>query len=223
MSDDPEAPLFQPLRGNQPTLATRLVEAGWQMSKPDHVESDRGHGRMEKRSLWHLAVSPHNPLPGFPSARQMILIVRERCTLEGKPMGKEPFEICYAITSCSIDEASPAELAAGIRGHWGIENRVHWIRDVTFDEDRSCRRRGRSNSAPRSSPPPICPGRHQPRRPQTTKGVAAIGRESQGSHRSVRRRLQHSGHWLPGPPVRRHTRLPTLRGSSAANQDRFCA
>ena len=43
----------------------------------------------------------------------------------------------FVITSLPADHASPEQLADYIRGHWGIENRLHWVRDVTFDEDRS--------------------------------------------------------------------------------------
>ena len=43
----------------------------------------------------------------------------------------------YAITSLTATQAQPAELAAIIRGHWLIEDRLHWVRDVTYDEDRS--------------------------------------------------------------------------------------
>jgi hypothetical protein len=46
-------------------------------------------------------------------------------------------EVVYAITSLSAAQATEAELAAWIRGHWCVENRLHWVRDVTFDEDRS--------------------------------------------------------------------------------------
>jgi predicted transposase YbfD/YdcC len=42
-----------------------------------------------------------------------------------------------AITSLTATQASPAELAAIIRGHWAIEDRLHWVRDMDFDEDRS--------------------------------------------------------------------------------------
>jgi predicted transposase YbfD/YdcC len=42
----------------------------------------------------------------------------------------------------TIDQASPAELADALRAHWGIENRLHWIRDVTFAEDLSQIRTG---------------------------------------------------------------------------------
>jgi predicted transposase YbfD/YdcC len=51
--------------------------------------------------------------------------------------GKWSAETCYAVTSLTVTQASPARLAAIIRGHWGIEDRLHWVRDMDFDEDRS--------------------------------------------------------------------------------------
>ena len=46
------------------------------------------------------------------------------------------------ITSADHRAAPPAVLASWVQGHWGIENRAHWVRDVTFDEDRSQIRTG---------------------------------------------------------------------------------
>ena len=69
----------------------------------------------------------------FPRAAQAIQITRRR-KVEGKGWSRET---CYAITSLSVTQASPAQLAAIIRGHWGIEDRIHWVPDLDFDEDRS--------------------------------------------------------------------------------------
>jgi len=43
--------------------------------------------------------------------------------------------VVYAITSLSFQQTRPARLADLIRGHWTIENGLHWVRDVTFAED----------------------------------------------------------------------------------------
>ena len=56
-------------------------------------------------------------------------------------------EIAFYITSLSTEQAGAEKLGALVRGHWGIENRVHYVRDVTFDEDRSQIRTG---NAPRT-------------------------------------------------------------------------
>jgi predicted transposase YbfD/YdcC len=51
--------------------------------------------------------------------------------------GKWSRETCYAVTSLTLTQASHTQLAAIIRSHWGIEDRLHWVRDTDFDEDRS--------------------------------------------------------------------------------------
>ena len=71
----------------------------------------------------------------FPHAVQAIQIVRRRRPLKGKKRWST--ETVYAITSLTPAQAGPAGLAAIIRGHWAIENSLHWVRDMAYDEDRS--------------------------------------------------------------------------------------
>lgn len=56
--------------------------------------------------------------------------------------GKTHEEVIYLITSLSPEQGSPERLLALNRGHWEIENRLHWIRDVVFGEDESQIRTG---------------------------------------------------------------------------------
>ena len=51
--------------------------------------------------------------------------------------GKWSRETCYAVTSLTLTQASYTQLAGIVRGHWGIEDRRHWVRDTGFGEDRS--------------------------------------------------------------------------------------
>ena len=90
------------------------------------------------------SISNDESLVGFPSARQAIMVVRERSTLRGDKIG-EP-DVVFAITSLSRKEASPRNVASMLRGHWSIENGLHYVRDVTYGEDLS---RIRSGAGPR--------------------------------------------------------------------------
>jgi predicted transposase YbfD/YdcC len=101
------------------------------------AEVDYGHGRIEQRRLQSSTVlTGYSDWPGlgqvFQVERQVILaktgVVRE--------------EVVAGVTSRGPERADAAQLLALVRGYWHIENQSHWVRDVTFDEDRSQVRSG---------------------------------------------------------------------------------
>jgi len=80
-----------------------------------------------------------NEYVDFPHCGQVFEVKRTVHKLDGKLLRHE---VVQGITSLSADKASASQRLEIIRGHWSIENRLHWIRDVTFDEDRSQVRKG---------------------------------------------------------------------------------
>jgi predicted transposase YbfD/YdcC len=124
------------VKGNQPTLFAQLKTLPWKGAPVVHGSEDRAHGRVEKRSVKVVTVSAGIL---FPHARQAIQITRKTRRIDRK---KWTNQTAYAVISLTAEQATATELAAWIRGHWNVENRLHWVRDVTFDEDRSQVRTG---------------------------------------------------------------------------------
>ena len=92
---------------------------------------------METRALW--TSTALNGYLGFPHVGQVFCLRRTTTVLA---TGATRTETVYGVTSLSPARVSSARLLALVRAHWTIENRLHWVRDVTFDEDRSQIRRG---------------------------------------------------------------------------------
>ncbi len=124
------------VKGNQPALRNQLKALPWKDIPVGHTSDSRGHGRVEKRTLKVVTISAGIL---FPHAVQAIQITRKTRKLNDK---KWRTEVVYAVTSLTATQATNAQLADFIRGHWCVENRLHWVRDVTFDEDRSQVRTG---------------------------------------------------------------------------------
>jgi predicted transposase YbfD/YdcC len=96
------------------------------------VEQEVGHGRIERRELVCSGVlAERAPFPGL---GQIFRLQRERTQ---KKSGKREVEVVCGITSLTRKQAGPRRLLRLARGHWLIENRSHYVRDVTYGEDRS--------------------------------------------------------------------------------------
>jgi predicted transposase YbfD/YdcC len=124
------------VKANQPTLLDRCRHLPWHRVPVLDRTRDRGHGRLELRTL--KAVSVRHV--GFPHAAQVLQGTRKTRDLAARTRRFRTVTV-YAITSLTFQQASPARLADLLRGHWAIEA-LHHLRDVTFAEDASQVRTG---------------------------------------------------------------------------------
>jgi predicted transposase YbfD/YdcC len=128
---------LMPVKANQPQLWQDIHDV---FADPTLVSApaesaqtvDHGHGRVEQREL----VSSTSVVAylDWPGAAQVFTLTRTRIR---KRTGELTRETVYGITSLPPPRADAATLLALTREHWCIENRSHYVRDVTFAEDHS--------------------------------------------------------------------------------------
>jgi predicted transposase YbfD/YdcC len=129
------------VKGNQKTLRNQLAGLPWKDVPIGHRETDTGHGRTVTRTYKVVTIAAGII---FPHAAQAVQIVRTRKRKGATKRATR--ETVYAVTSLTAAQTQPTELARYIRGHWHVENKLHWVRDVTMGEDAS---RARTGGGPR--------------------------------------------------------------------------
>jgi len=139
-------------KNNTPKVFACLNGLPWETTPIAHTTTETGHGRWEKRTI-RVLEAPDDL--DFPHVGQVFLI--ERTTIRtlyrrnktSKKVKKTKVTHCVAalgMTSLTATQATPEHLATYVRSHWSIENKIHWVRDVTFSEDSS---RVRTDHRPR--------------------------------------------------------------------------
>ncbi len=124
------------VKENQPRLRADIALVFTLPPVGDRQETARtrdiGHGRIEQRNITTSeALVGYSDWPGLAQVFELGRHVLIQNT------GEERVEVVYGVTSLRPERATPGHLLALVRGHWQIENKSHWVRDVTFDEDRS--------------------------------------------------------------------------------------
>jgi predicted transposase YbfD/YdcC len=118
------------VKENQPGLFTALDALPWKDVPIGHAATDRGHGRITRRTIQVLPAPDDLP---FPHVNQVFLVERYVTDLHGRSLSNVAV---LGVTSLTAHRADPPQLAQLVRGHWKIES-LHWIRDVTYREDDS--------------------------------------------------------------------------------------
>ena len=124
------------VKENQETILDDLKAIDFS-DAPSFETFDKGHGRLERRHCAVIDISgaEWDGYAALHGRRQAIRIEREREILK---TGERSVEATWCLTSLGPERAGPEVLLALVRDHWVIENRVHYVRDFTYDEDR-CR------------------------------------------------------------------------------------
>lgn len=119
------------VKGNQKNLHTQLRTQPWKQIRIGDQSRATASGREVIRTVKCISLDAGI---NFPHAAQAIQITRKS---RAAGSGKWSTETVYAVTSRPSHRATPGQIGSWIRGHWGIENGLHWRRDVTFNEDHS--------------------------------------------------------------------------------------
>jgi len=134
-----EADYVLALKGNQPTLyeqvsdyfLEQLEKEGPDRKLRHHSEVEEGHGRSETRETFVAPASKELVASGAWLGLATVVLVIRRCV--DHATGKASDDVRYFISSLP---AKVKRLARAVRQHWGIENGLHWVLDVAFNEDR---------------------------------------------------------------------------------------
>lgn len=104
---------------------------------PDARTVDKSRGRLEIRELWLVAAEELESYLaqewGWIAVQQVGWLRRRQQRRPGEPWLEEEVTV---VTSLAPQQASPLAVLHLARQHWSIENQVHWVRDVSFSEDR---------------------------------------------------------------------------------------
>lgn len=123
------------VKANQPNLMKKLTELAKSSATVDlNLQSERLHGRLTTREVKVYPI-PSNLLPDWVGAKSLIEVDRFGTRPQGKKSHRRIVDYHEKHFYLSSLTYSAAEFADAIRGHWSIENKLHWVKDVTLNED----------------------------------------------------------------------------------------
>jgi predicted transposase YbfD/YdcC len=142
-------------KGNQPQMQENIRL--WFEPEPDPIpgmgrlpkdfevakKTNKEHGRLEKRTL--TVSSQLNDFLDWPYLEQVFMLERRAVSTKTGEIVTE--QTVYGFTSLSRKEVSPDQLLEMTRSYWGIENGLHYRRDVTLNEDRTRMTKGNIGQA----------------------------------------------------------------------------
>lgn len=202
------------VKANQPTLRGEVEAAFETAAKVEAFQSvDKGHGRIEQRNVKVLReidwLEGQRRFPGELRLPGVAAVVRVESRTQLKDRSR--FDIRYFVTSAALAAEAAAAL---VRGHWGIENSLHWTLDVTFAEDQSRLRKGhgaRNMAVVRHFALNHVRQAHEPVRPQRTGLTRKTNKPRAPQRTSIKRRRKIAA-WTPAY-------LEAILGSGSVNPD----